>query len=198
MDMYELRERYKAMPTAARCAILSVAVVLLPIYMLVEDSGKLEAQLAEKQQAETESRAKFESAKTKKRALPNEEQQVTFYQDSLRQARKMLPDDFQVDEILHSTATKAKEASVAMNLFDPADTITSNAEQGIRMQVVSLSLGGTYHQIAQFLDLMLHLDKLIHFEQFSISGSGGAGGNTNNNSGGTVTVSTAMTVYASN
>lgn len=195
MDFYEIRERYKALPVAARCGIAAIAVLILPVYLLIEDSSKLEAQLQEKQVQEQEERSKFESAKTKKRALPNEEQQVSFYQESLRQARKMLPDDFQVDDILHSTATKATESGISLRLFDPAETTTDNREQGIRTRVVRLALSGTYHQVAQFLDLMLHLDKLIHFEQIKVEKAGGGRGGEDPNA--TVAVGTEMTVYAS-
>ncbi len=192
MDMYELRERYKAIPTLARCGVVSLVVLLAPIYMLVEESSVLEAQFAEKQQQEQDARIKFEHAKNKKRALPNEEQMLTSYQDNLRQARKMLPDDFQIDEILHATATQARHAGIDLDRFDPDDSIVTNTDQGIRMQRIGLKLGGSFHQVAQFLDLMLHLDKLIHFEQLSLKGAA-------NDRGGkrSLEVTTAMTVYAS-
>ena len=204
MDSAEIIERYKSLALPARLLMIALISLAPGAWQVYSTSGELEAQLADVTGRLEVANTAFERAKKKKRDLPSEEQQLVQYEQALVQARKMLPDTFLMDDILHSTASEAINANLELKLFDPQDMSRVRKEPTQKWQAlpVSLRTAGTYNQLAKFFDRILHFDKLIHFEKInlkSISNSplSSASNLTKGSIRPTVEASAEMIIYAS-
>lgn len=154
-----LLQRYAKIPAQLRrgCFGLTCLALVVVYYFLVhtpqvteEDElmatyTQLQTQQAEKK-AYTDNLTKYEA-----RALALEE--------SLREARNMLPDNASVPEFLAQLSDRAHQSGLSIDGFEPKSERTDEffAEINFAMKV-----RGSYHEIVTFIDAVSKLDRIVN------------------------------------
>lgn len=77
----------------------------------------------------------------------------------LESALKQLPDKREIDSLLGSVATLAKDAGLQVTRFAPKPDVTMDFYAAVPVDV---ALKGTYHQIATFFDEVAGLSRIVN------------------------------------
>lgn len=167
--MEELLAKYKALKYSLRLLVLILISLIPGVYLYLDSSGSLEADLELAMTEKETAKQAFDKARSRKANLPKLEEQLAQTESQLLEASKRLPDQFVMDKILQKTAMIAQDVGVQLILFDPQDPIPSNTAFRYAKMPISLQLMGTYAQIATFFDRLVHLKLLIHIKNFQLS-----------------------------
>ena len=125
--------------------------------------------MIEAQQAKDSANQKYQAAKKKTEDLPLLEERFTLVTEELRKAQEKLPNKFFMDDILHSTASTAKEAGIVLESFKPGqESVIQGAHQYMELPI-KLSISGKYPQTANFFDSIVNLKKIVHLRNISMT-----------------------------
>lgn len=166
MDIREYIDRFRAMALWKRWSMLAILAILPALYDLW-DSGQIlieERDIAEQNRVAAD--AAFTRAKEKKAQLPKLEKELAQTQAEMASARKALPDEFYMDQILEKTSILADDSGVRLLAFDPGEGRPSNTAFKYVELPVTLDVIGSYSQIVAFYDRLVHLDLLVHVRDF--------------------------------
>lgn len=83
----------------------------------------------------------------------------------LQMALKELPDSREISELLSSISNLARNAGLEVALFKPNP---ENLRDFYAEVPVSISVAGTYHQVATFFDEVAQLDRIVNINQISM------------------------------
>ncbi len=164
--MEELLARYAKLPVRQRYgAFAAIVVVLLAGYWYFVYSDQ-SAQIARLE----EQYGRLETERTEKQAyienLQKYEARLTELQQSLATARSQLPDDPDVPQLLAQLGTKAKQAGLDIDRFEPK----GERPQDFYAEIVfEMKVHGSYHEIGTFLDSVGKLDRILNVTGLSMS-----------------------------
>ncbi len=157
--MDKLLARYAKLPVKQRYgAFAGVVVLLLAGYWYFVYSGQ-SAELTRLEEEYT----RLETERTAKQAylenLQKYEATLSELQQKLATARSQLPDDPDVPQLLAQLGTKAKQAGLEIDRFEPRGERPQDfyAEIAFDMKV-----HGSYHEIGTFLDSVGKLDRILN------------------------------------
>ena len=165
----ELKEHYKNLRPSTKY-ILLVVIGLSPGAWTYYDQGMgLQGQLSEANDAKEKANQQYQDAKKKTEDLPKLEAKLTFVTEELRKAQEKLPNKFFMDDILYSTANAAKESGVIMESFKPGEErVVQGAHQYMELPI-KLSISGRYSQVVNFFDTIVHLKKIVHVRNITLT-----------------------------
>ena len=169
MTSEEVSERYKSMSVTKRAVIVALLGLIYPAYIYYERGLNLTEQLEDSQRKKESLEKQYQVAKKKNTELPLLEEKFNLVTEELRQAQEKLPNNFFMDDILHSIATVAKEVGVKMSSFTPQKEITKKGAHTYVELPISVRLVGQYNQIAGFFDRVVNLEKIVHLRNISMS-----------------------------
>src|SRR5262245_25697247 len=118
MDFEELKERYRLLPFWVRMGAMFVLGIIPGLYLYFKEIEALETKVEEQRVEEAQVRARFEDARRKKAKLPELEETLSLIIEEMSIAKKKLPEQVLIDEVLEEIARIAKEVSVSLVLFD--------------------------------------------------------------------------------
>ena len=168
MSLDELISRYRDLAFGKRLAMLTLLAVAPAVYDLWDHWAILQD---ERSQASTERETadkKFKDALKKREEVPELELALASKEAQMNEASKKLPDVFFMDQILQKTELIAQELGVSVKMFDPGEEIPSETAFKYLQLPIRLDLEGTYGQMSSFFDHLVHLETLVHIENFSI------------------------------
>ncbi len=165
----EARENYKDMNYKQRALIMALVGLLPAAYIYYDEGSGLSEKLQSAQQTKISENKKYQVAKNKKENLPLLEERFTKVTKQLRRAQEKLPNKIYMDDILHSTASLAKETGIRFKSFKPgAERVIKDAHQYAEMPI-ALDFTAKYSQIMTFFDNIANMEKIIHLRNISMT-----------------------------
>ena len=168
--MEELKQKYKNLHLWARLGLLVILGLLPALYSYLDQGEEFETRLMEAQNQEQTVRLEFEKARQRKASLPKLEEELAFTEDQLARAKKLLPDQVRIEEILEKVALISKETNVSLLRFRPEQTLVHDDVGGYRYVEIPIEteILGTYQKIASFFDQIAHLETAIFVREITI------------------------------
>jgi type IV pilus assembly protein PilO len=164
--MNEILERYLRVPThwrIAGAAIVYAIVVALYFFLLHQPAlakvGALQTQLEELDRKRQEKELYVAN-------LAQYEARLAELQSNLQMARAMLPDDPAVPEFLAQLGSKARQAGLTIETFEPKEETPRDFFSEIAFR---LRVRGSYHEIASFIDSIGKLDRIVNVSEISMT-----------------------------
>jgi len=169
LDLQEVKERYASLPKLARFGLVAVLGASFSLYQYFDKTPELESRLQSVNQESIRAQNRYENARKSSERLPALEAQLKDTEDQLRLARRYLPDEVEVDEVLHVTARLAREFGVELTSFTPGEAGEESPLGRYREVPMSLELKGTYTNIARLFDSLLHLEQVVHIRNIQLN-----------------------------
>lgn len=166
----ELLLKYKILQSWKRALITLIFGLTAPVaysYLQSEVSiieAAKEESLSRKEQTET----KLNGLIKKKKDAPRLEEQKKFTEEQLVEARKHLPDNYFIDQILNKTGLAAMKAKVDLLSFTPGAEATVQGEEQYKELPLALKVRGSYSGIGQFVDNLVHFENMVHVRNLKI------------------------------
>ena len=157
--MEKLIERYADTPPRKRYGMIALVVALLAtgfwFFFWSDQSNAIEG-LEDRYRAVENERAEKQAYVDN---LTKYETRLNELQESLNQAREMLPDDPDVPQLLAQLDNRAHQAGLQIDRFEPRGEEIKDffAEIGFEMKV-----RGSYHEVASFIDSVGKLDRIVN------------------------------------
>lgn len=165
----EVKENYKDMSHKQRGLIMALVGLLPAIYIYYDEGSTLSEKLQAAQQTKIAENKKYQVAKNKKENLPLLEEKFTNITKQLRKAQEKLPNKIYMDDILHSTASIAKETGIRFKSFKPgAERVLQGAHQYAEMPI-ELDFTAKYTQVMTFFDNIANMEKIIHLRNLTMT-----------------------------
>ncbi len=164
--MEKLLAKYAKLPVKQRYGAFAGIIVLMLAgywYFVYSDQASRIADLEQQY-------SRLETERTEKQAyienLQKYEARLTELQQSLATARSQLPDDPDVPQLLAQLGTKAKQAGLEIDRFEPK----GERPQDFYAEIVfEMKLHGSYHEIGTFLDSVGKLDRILNVTGLTMS-----------------------------
>ena len=176
METEELKERYKILPMWARLSVAALIGVLPAIYVYYDEGDGLQAELEQVTGEEEVARLKFEKAREKKTNVPKLEEKLAFTEEQLVKAKKKLPDNYRIEDVLQKAATIAKEVGVRFVSFDPGDEKRGLGDYKYMEMPIATEIEGRFNQIAAFIDRVVHLEASVFVRNVALEPAEGEDG----------------------
>ncbi len=169
MELEEIKSRYKAIALWKRLLFFSILSLIPSVYSLIEEYSVLTEEKEVAITNKNKEEKKYNQAKEKKLQLPDLEKKLNQTQNELDLARKKIPDEFYMDQVLQRTALLAQNMGLKLISFDPDREEPSNTAFKYVSLAVKIKISGNYKQITSFFDRLVHLDLLVHVRNFHMS-----------------------------
>ena len=176
MTLEEVKERYSSMNEFKRGIIVFILGLIYPGYLFYERGLALQEELQAAHREKTVIENQYEVAKKKSSDLPMLEEKFSKQQGILRKAQEKLPNEFYMDDVLHSIASLAKESGATIRSFVPTAEVIKSGEFSYAELPISLSLSGSFNQVVGFFDKIVNLEKVVHIRDISMSANRGQEG----------------------
>ena len=164
--MEELIERYAKVPRQQR--FLGFAVVVLAVIALywffVHSSVTSQVQDLRGQKNSFE-RKRVDQTK-KKKDLKLYETKLRELEDELSRARAQLPDSADVAQLISQLGNKGRQSGLLLNRIEPQPEVSKGFYAEIPFNV---SLEGSYHEIATFIDSLGKLERIVNVSNISMT-----------------------------
>lgn len=169
MSFDEIKAKYRLIITWKRLVLCASLAVSPSIYVLVTQWQDLydekELSIQERDVAEKN----LNDAKEKKKNLPKLEEQIAKLENEIKEAKKKLPDEFLMDQILEKTEIMAQQLGVSLRVFHPGTGVISDTAFKYLELPIRLDVSGTFGQVLSFFDHIVHMDLLVHVRNTSMS-----------------------------
>jgi len=148
-----------------RLAIVVGAVALVLIldwqYVYGPQQGELAAAREEVEALRTEYNAK----RAKSNARDEFAKELRQLAASVKQAEARLPDEREIADLLSNVASSARAVGLDITLFRQKNETYSDFYANVP---VEMNMRGTYHELAQFLDRVRQLDRIVNVSEIGI------------------------------
>ncbi len=172
----EAKENYKEMNYKKRAVIMIVVGLLPAAYMYYDEGSTLQKKLEEAQQAKVAEQKKYQVAKNKKENLPLLEEKFNKVTEQLREAQETLPNKIYMEDILHTTASIAKETGIRFKSFKPgSETVVKGVYQYAEVPI-ALDFTAKYSQVMTFFDNIANMEKITHLRNITLGAQRKKGG----------------------
>ena len=164
--MHPLVEKFLERPMSHKIGVAAVTIliagamawqyVLAPGYQQIDELTQKRASLT------------LDITKSQKIAhnLPQYQQEVKDLESRLKVALQELPDEKDIPDLLKSIADLAKESGLEVELFKPEQ----EEKRDFFAEVpVSMTVDGSFHQIATFFDEVGHMPRVVNIRGINIS-----------------------------
>ena len=169
MDLEDLGIRYREIQLWKRLIFLTLIAVSPGSYNYWD---RHETLVNEKQAAITEKSGqedKLRYALEKHQKLAKLEDNLTGLEKQTKEISKKFPDEIQMDRVLEKTELITQQLGLSLKLFQPKEEIPSETAFKFLKMPIGIQLVGTYGQIANFFDHLVHLDFLVNVENIDLS-----------------------------
>jgi len=144
--------------------LVGAALLVLVIdwqYVYGPKASALSTERAEVEALHTEYNAKRAKSNAREE-FANELRQLTA---SVKEAEARLPDEREIADLLSSVAGSARAVGLDITLFRQKNETYSNFYANVP---VEMTMRGTYHELAQFLDRVRQLDRIVNVGEIGI------------------------------
>src|SRR3990167_8228985 len=138
-------------------------------YLVVDRENQLEARLVQANQEKIISQQKLGKFQHKERELPGLEKKLYRLIEELEKTKKIIPDHFPIDQILQKTAVTAQDVDVKLEEFVPGTPVPSATEYRYASLPIRVHIVGSYGQIVEFIDHVVHWPITVHVTNFQLS-----------------------------
>lgn len=169
MDLEDLSVRYREIKLWQRLLVLTVLAVSPGAYDFWD---RYETLVNDRKAAEDEKLAqedKLKYALEKHVKLAKLEDQLIIKEKEIKEVAKKFPDEIPMDRVLQKTELIAQQLGLTLKLFKPKEEIPSETAFKYLKLPIGLQLVGTYGQIANFFDHIVHLDFLVNIENVDLA-----------------------------
>merc|ERR1712188_326100 len=97
------------------------------------------------------------------------EEQLESIDLSLEQARKKLPQSFEIDQIIKSLSKIAAETDVKIHMFEPLDSYFSTTAFQYIKKPIKISTSGKFKEISNFMSKILHLEFMVRIFNYDLT-----------------------------
>ncbi len=163
--MDELIERVLKAPPLQRWGGLAGALVLITVlnyFLLVSpELGKLEQQLAQQRQLDSQLQEKSEIAQN----LNERRREMDVLQQKLDEALSELPESADLDELLAQLNEIGRKSGLEISTVEPAP------EEAAQIYVkipIKMALTGNYHEVAMFLQSLANLRRIVNVNNINL------------------------------
>jgi type IV pilus assembly protein PilO len=164
--MDQLIDKYSKVPMPARwAAIVAIPFVLFAVlYFLIYDPKvkELEQKRSESQKLEK----KYVENQAVADNLPQFQEEVNILNQQLDRAVTLLPNEANVHQLYKQLFVEAEKANVELLSFKPGSEGRKDFYNELSL---SVRLEGTYHRIAEFIDRIGKLDRIINVSDINFS-----------------------------
>lgn len=145
---------------------VSVKLIVLGVILVVIIAGnamffykpkKVELDAKKRQSAELE--AKYLENQAIADNLPKFQEEVNTLKDQLREAIALLPDEANVHTLYRQLFVEAEKSNVELLSFKPGGTSKKGFYSDLSLDI---TVRGSYHRIAEFIDRVGKLDRIIN------------------------------------
>ena len=119
MELDDIVDKYKSSKVVSRALIVFFSALVIPAWIWLEDGEILNQELDQAQLAESSARRKFASARKKTTELPRLMETLNRVENQLDKAKKYLPKEIRVDEILNTLGTFERDLGITVTKFTP-------------------------------------------------------------------------------
>lgn len=160
-------EKINKLPQNQKIALLAgIAILLLVAYWFALFNAKRE-QLGAANERLSEFQVQLAENRTLAADLPRFREELDKLDAELTEALRQLPDDKELPVLLTNITTLGKNAGLEFKDFIPQQEV----KKGFYAEVpISISLRGSFHNLASFFDELSRLDRIVNVENFSIDG----------------------------
>lgn len=160
-------EKINKLPQNQKIALLaSIAILLLVAYWFALFNAKRE-QLGAANERLSELQVQLAENRTLAADLPRFREELDKLDAELTEALRQLPDEKELPVLLTNITTLGKNAGLEFKDFIPQQEV----KKGFYAEVpISISLRGSFHNLASFFDELSRLDRIVNVENFSIDG----------------------------
>ena len=110
-------------------------------------------------------RTEYNAKRAKTNARDEFQKELTQLAASVKEAETRLPDERQIPDLLSSVASSARAVGLDITLFRQKNETYSNFYANVP---VEMTMRGTYHELAQFLDRVRQLDRIVNVGEIGI------------------------------
>ena len=175
----DLKENYRSMSIKKRILIMVVLGLLPGGYTYYAEAHMITEKLQQAQDNKVAEQKKYQIAKEKSEKLPLLEEKFNKVTEQLRAAQEKLPNKIHMDDILHSTASIAKETGIRFKKFTPGKENVVQGNYKYAEMPIKLAFTAKYNQVMSFFDNIVNMEKIIHLRNISMHAvRKGAGGET--------------------
>lgn len=160
-------EKINKLPQNQKIALLaSIAILLLVAYWFALFNAKRE-QLGAANERLSELQVQLAENRTLAADLPRFREELGKLDAELPEALRQLPNEKELPVLLTNITTLGKNAGLEFKDFIPQQEV----KKGFYAEVpISISLRGSFHNLASFFDELSRLDRIVNVENFSIDG----------------------------
>jgi len=179
MDLEDLGIRYREISLWKRLVFLFILAVAPGGYNYWDRHDQL---MSDQQAAQTEKKSqedKLRYALEKHQKLAKLEENLIGLEKTTKEVSKKFPDEIQMDHVLEKTELITQQLGLSLKLFQPKEEIPSETAFKFLKMPIGIQLVGTFGQITNFFDHLVHLDFLVNLENIDLavdSPNAGAGG----------------------
>lgn len=171
MDMDELTDRYRNANFVVRLILVLVAATIVPAFIVWDEGPILQEELQNAEASHAAMKAKVAKAERDKAELPTLEQRLRTVESGLERARKILPKSVEFDQILSTTGLYEKETGVRLVRFAPGEEVQPDPAIRYAEIPVEITVRADFGRVMQFLDRLVHMEKLTHLRNISFETS---------------------------
>lgn len=169
MMLKDLVERYRSLQTWVRLLICSIAGILPGVYLHFFEFQETKLLREQAQVDRDTAYRKLQADETKVRNIKQLEEQKAFTEQQLKKARQFLPENYDMESILHQSASIAKDMNIEFKLFEPKKETLIKAAFPYNERRIAVVLVGTYQQIASYFDRIVYLEPSIHIKSVEMN-----------------------------
>ncbi len=164
--MNELINQFAKQPLSVKLIVLAVLVVIIigVEYQVVLVPKK--EQLATLRKQSADQNVKLVENQAIAANLPKFQEEVNILNEQLKQAVALLPNEADIHSILRQLSITAKKANIDILEFKPGGQSARDFYSEISM---TLKLEGGYHDIAQFIDQVGKLSRIINISDITFT-----------------------------
>ncbi|SME93247.1 type 4a pilus biogenesis protein PilO [Pseudobacteriovorax antillogorgiicola] len=168
MELEDIVDKYRGAKMNVRLLIAVVVGLLPALYYWTDEGERIQYDLDSAVSRKGSAESKFENGKRKVAQLPALLSKLSDIEGQLGKAKRILPDEVEMDTILASVGTLEKEFNIQITRFQPGQEVQPNPQIEYKEVPVTLEVRGRFPQIMQFYDSLVHLPNLTHLRNISL------------------------------
>jgi|LauGreDrversion4_2_1035121.scaffolds.fasta_scaffold01871_3 Tfp pilus assembly protein PilO len=168
----ELRERYKILPLWGRLLAVTVIGFFPAAYIYFDEGAILEESVGSLEQQVEEARVKFREATNKHANLPKLEKDLQATQEQLAKAKRKLPDNYKIEDILEKVSTIANGSGVLIREFSPQDEVKKQEPYPYVELPINIEVAGVFAKVTDFLNGLIHLEGTVFLKGIDLKRMG--------------------------
>lgn len=166
-------DKYAKIPLSLRWLVIALIplIIFVVLYFLVYDPKVKELEQKKNQSKELEKKY-IENAAIRDN-LPKFQEEVNILNQQLERAVRLLPNEANVHNLYKQLFVEAEKADIDLLSFKPGSLSRRDFYSELRLDV---RLRGTYHKIAEFIDRIGKLDRIINVSNINFTSQSRAEG----------------------